>query len=1753
MASNIKFKRSAVQNRVPTTAQLELGELALNTYDGKLYTEINTGSASVVEIGSKLSSLVVDGDNGGGNGDVVFHGATAGRDLTWDASINRLHIADNADLAFGDGNDLIINHTGNHSFIQDAGQGHLILLSNSLYLQNTSGTETYFKAINNNQVDLYHNNAIRVTTTVDGADISGTGSLKLPVGTTAQRSGSPTAGDMRYNSTTGSFEGYTNGWGELGGAGIGIGSTSVNPGSGVVGHIVGVGYTTINFVGAGLSVTGYGSTVVVDIGNAVSRKYGRKIHSYTATNNQTTFTGLSYTDGASQVSVYLNGAKLSAATYTATSGNTVVLGTGASVDDEVEILVLDSGVDITRTVHSFTATAGQTAFTGLGYERGENLDVYLNGIRLAQSDYTATNGTSITLAVGASVGDILEIVDMGPGAQWESGFGEDNDDIFRFNGGVGIGTTNPTDKLNIVGNAEILGILTATTFKGDGSQLTGVTQTTINSNADNRIITGSGTANTLNGESTLTYGGTELLISNASPSVKLNDTDNSGVVDINNVGGAAVFQSTGDTLFETNSTERLRINSSGQVSLGNNPTVASDAGLHIELTGAREYLRLNADAGNTNAYIEIQADDNRRKALIFKSGGTRRGVIGVGDSDEATNATSLFFSASSNIAGNSPHMVITSAGKVGVAQASPDYALDVTGDIGFTAQMRGASGSASAPAYSFDGDSDSGMFRSGVNTLSFATSGTARVTVTDATTTVANNLTVTGNLQVDGTNTVVNSTTMTVDDKNIVLGSGAANDAAADGGGITLESGNGNKTWNWVDATDAWTSSEHIHLGDDKQLLLGTSSDFKIYHSNALGNVIAAPQGHTTKFYGPQVEMYSLDGTKKSFVSDSDASVELYENNVKKFETTGTGVNITGVTVDDGATHDGDVIFYGASYNMVWDKSDNALRVNDSARIKFGTHKDLHIYHNGSNSVIREEGTGNLNLQTTGGNVDILVNTTEHAAKFISNGAVELYHDNSKKFETQANGITVTGGVYSDGLICGDNDKVELGTGADLTIWHNGSHSFLDKISGATGNLYIRSFDSGSVMIESGNGSTGSENAIVCNGNSSVDLYHSGTWRLKTTSSGVETNGEVTCGNVNASGEFNMTGNGEKYLDFFTLANSNTVTFRHHNPSGNGFETFATFTANGAATLSYDGNTKFATRSDGVKITGEIYLDDNSDIKIGTSQDINIWHNGTSSGFDNKTGHLYIRGNSAGDVGGNIYIQALLGENSINCINDGAVELYHNGSLRLYTSNAGSVCKRQSGGATEFDVIGCEGNDGTIRLLSDDGDDNADYWRMVAAHVGNEFSLQSYAGGSWQKVLRATDSRSIELMYQGSKKIQTTSDGFYSYGNINAYGSDGGNSNGQLNIRCTGSAVYSFINFYNSAGNANTQILTHGGNTIFYDAAHHNHVVSGTETIELTSTGWHPRTSSINIDLGTSSKPWRTLYADSIDIEGHDIIRHNDHNLIIRNATNAGSSGICGESSNGTFQYQIYGNGGAYGFLDGKWANWDIQKTVGGELAVDVGGTLYTVYHTGNSSSLSGGVHANAMSKMTSSGTWNKPSGCTMIKVTVTAGGGGGGSHNADDAHGGGGAGGTSIKWIDVTSISSVSVTVGSGGGGGAGNQQSSGNGGGASSFGSHCSASGGGHPTAWGRGGGGGGASGGDLNLQGGGGGSGNIDGQGNEEAGGTGGGSYWGGGQSGGTAWGQRHSGGTYGTGGAGSHAGTDNDGADGNGGIVVIEHFY
>ena len=62
---------------------------------------------------------------------------------------------------------------------------------------------------------------------------------------------------------------------------------------------------------------------------------------------------------------------------------------------------------------SFTATGGQTSFATAGYTP-QFIDVYLNGVKLAPADYTATNGSDVVLASGATASDILEIVAYTP-------------------------------------------------------------------------------------------------------------------------------------------------------------------------------------------------------------------------------------------------------------------------------------------------------------------------------------------------------------------------------------------------------------------------------------------------------------------------------------------------------------------------------------------------------------------------------------------------------------------------------------------------------------------------------------------------------------------------------------------------------------------------------------------------------------------------------------------------------------------------------------------------------------------------------------------------------------------------------------------------------------------------------------------------------------------------------------------------------------------------------------------------------------------------------------------------------------------------------------------------------------------------------------------------------------------------------------------------------------------------------------------
>jgi trimeric autotransporter adhesin len=120
----------------------------------------------------------------------------------------------------------------------------------------------------------------------------------------------------------------------------------------------------------------------------------------------------------------------------------------------------------------------------------------------------------------------------------------------------------------------------------------------------------------------------------------------------------------------------------------------------------------------------------------------------------------------------------------------------------------------------------------GINTNTI--SGPATITIDPAA--VGDNtglVVIKGDLQIDGTTTTINSTTVTVDDKNIILGSGAINDAAADGSGITIESGNGNKTFQFEDTGDNLGSSENLNVASGKAYKVNNTS---VLSSTTLGS-----------------------------------------------------------------------------------------------------------------------------------------------------------------------------------------------------------------------------------------------------------------------------------------------------------------------------------------------------------------------------------------------------------------------------------------------------------------------------------------------------------------------------------------------------------------------------------------------------------------------------------------------------------------------------------------------------------------------------------------------------------------------------------------------------------------------------------------------------------------------------------------------------------------------------------------------------
>ena len=159
----------------------------------------------------------------------------------------------------------------------------------------------------------------------------------------------------------------------------------------------------------------------------------------------------------------------------------------------------------------------------------------------------------------------------------------------------------------------------------------------------------------------------------------------------------------------------------------------------------------------------------------------------------------------------------------------------------------------------------------------------------------------------------------------------------------------------------------------------------------------------------------------------------------------GRNLKVTGIT-----TLSDDVSFTGASYNVLWDKSDNQLEFADNAKLSFGASSDLQIFHDGSNDHILSSGTGSLLIK--GDAINLGSASGEYYVRAFENADVQIRYNNSTKIQTTNTGAVVTG-ICTATSFSGSGEGLTRTTAySHRNVVINGGMQVAQRGSSSTGN-----------------------------------------------------------------------------------------------------------------------------------------------------------------------------------------------------------------------------------------------------------------------------------------------------------------------------------------------------------------------------------------------------------------------------------------------------------------------------------------------------------------------------------------------------------------------------------------------------------------------------------------------------------------------------------------------------------------------------
>lgn len=400
-------------------------------------------------------------------------------------------------------------------------------------------------------------------------------------------------------------------------------------------------------------------------------------------------------------------------------------------------------------------------------------------------------------------------------------------------------------------------------------------------------------------------------------------------------------------------------------------------------------------------------------------------------------------------------------------------------------------------------------------------------------------------------------------------------------------------------STDAntltWTkSSNTLNFDDNNFATFGNDGDLSLHHNgtnsfieNTTGELFVKGDGITLR-----------STTNEDYITaDLNGGVVLYYDNSTTFSTTNTGATLIGTLIADGVT------------------------VGDNEIIQLGT--TLQLFNDGANSYINESGTGPLYIQAN--NLILEATTGENYITGSAGAEVILYYNDNTKLTTADDGIDITGTLdvsstltvvgatnlqsninvlgsdanntltwttSSNTLNFDDNNYATFGTAGDMSLYHNGTNSFIEN---TTGELYVQSDQ---LTLRS---VTNTEPFIVASVAGSVDLYYDGNKKIATANSGAIVTGTlvadgVTVGddeiiqlgttmqlyNDGANSYISETGTGDLNLQANSVVLETTTG-----------ENYFTGAAGGAATIYHNGLAKLTTASDGVDVTGSVDVSTN--------------------------------------------------------------------------------------------------------------------------------------------------------------------------------------------------------------------------------------------------------------------------------------------------------------------------------------------------------------------------------------------------------------------------------------------------------------------------------------------------------------------------------------------------------------------------------